>query len=127
MRLQVEPHKRIAMIRKPKPKESAMESFEIRKATPGTILHGTLRTHDLLESFAAELEHNLSRNNSSLSNYAELARLAKEAQMANPESDDAPEIVSGLIDALQQFAPDGHYFGAHPGDGADFGYWPNED
>lgn len=29
--------------------------------------------------------------------------------------------------AMEDHAPDGSYFGAHPGDGADFGYWPSED
>jgi len=33
-------------------------------------------------------------------------------------------VVFGLMDKL---APEGHYFGAHPGDGSDFGFWEIEE
>ena len=36
----------------------------------------------------------------------------------------AAGVVDALIDALDDYAPDGCSFGAHEGDGADFGFWP---
>ena len=31
-----------------------------------------------------------------------------------------------LWDYMNQIAPDGFYFGAHPGDGSDYGFWELE-
>jgi len=83
-----------------------------RKAQIGSISHGTLRTEDLLSAFADELEWLTGPND-----------LSKEAQEINPESEEASELVNDLIDALQELAPPYCYFGAHEGDGADFGFW----
>ena len=32
-----------------------------------------------------------------------------------------------IWDAMQEIAPDGYYFGAHPGDGCDYGFWQCEE
>ena len=37
------------------------------------------------------------------------------------------ELLAQLFEALNEIAPDGHYFGSHPDDGACFGWWACED
>jgi len=41
--------------------------------------------------------------------------------------EEAQSIIQDLIDGLTHIAPENHYFGSHPGDGADFGFWECED
>lgn len=36
------------------------------------------------------------------------------------------EKVDRLISELEDIAPDGYYFGTHPDNGSDFGFWPIE-
>jgi hypothetical protein len=37
----------------------------------------------------------------------------------------ADELVGMLMDGIQGYCPPFVFFGAHPGDGADFGFWPD--
>jgi hypothetical protein len=96
----------------------------------GSVSHGTLRSEDLIDSFIYELRQQkpLSRQHRKLlreiekriNGSARMERLGFEPYF---ESDDASEDVNELIDALECYAPTGFYFGAHPGDGSDFGFW----
>lgn len=43
------------------------------------------------------------------------------------DSEDCMFFLDDLFNVLDQYAPDNYYFGAHPGDGSDFGYWENID
>lgn len=89
----------------------------------GSISHGTLNTSDLLEVFADTLE-TLARNARTLKHYRKEIR---EARTVDPESEEATEIVRELEDMLSALAPPYFYFGAHPGDGSDFGFWLSQD
>jgi len=43
------------------------------------------------------------------------------------DADDAAEDLETLFDLLNNYVPDYCYFGAHPGDGADYGVWVVEE
>lgn len=109
----------------------------------GSISSGTMRTEDLLETYADELEYLMKREDKRVKNdnqqaaltgnvlaevngrHVEYAKLITEARDIDPDSDEASELVDELADALQEYAPAYCYFGAHEGDGADYGFWPS--
>ena len=54
--------------------------------------------------------------------------LAEEEELTDNENELVSLYLSEyLFDALDEIAPKGTYFGAHPGDGACFGFWTIED
>lgn len=104
----------------------------------GTISHGTMRPQDLLGKFLFALEdYNLSaarRFNAELISFGFGYSQCGACGMGNREDwpegfddDTASEIISDMMDALNDVAPEGTYFGAHPGDGSDFGFWNLEE
>lgn len=106
----------------------------MKSAEFGTVSHGTLRTEDLIDAFADELEWQIQRNGDHFSmpeHFAardRLNALVHDAREWTPESnEDGDEFVNELADALDEFAPPYAYFGAHIGDGSDFGFWVSED
>lgn len=92
----------------------------------GTVSHATMRAEDLLPKFAYLLEkYGMKRG--ALKAYA-AARLLKQ----KPDDMDVQELVSMVLneeiwDAMQEIAPEGYYFGAHEGDGSDYGFWLAEE
>lgn len=100
---------------------------------PGTLCHGTLRTDHLLDEFANELESLIFMNGDELSkpeNFTDRDRLNNlvwDARECETGSDEAEWTLNELFHALNEFAPPGHYFGPHRGDGSDFGFWENGD
>jgi hypothetical protein len=109
----------------------------IKPAPLGSISHGTLRTEDLLSSFASTLEGLIFINGDyycrpeNFSERDKLNNLVGESQDQwtedGTELEDeeiAQELVNDLSYALEQFAPSYCYFGTHEGDGSDFGFWP---
>ena len=91
----------------------------------GTVISGTLRPEDLLPAFAGAL-YDIGDSQHPL------VLEANKLIVRNwPDSTDKPseEEMSTLLEqldlGLSECCPPFVYFGAHPGDGADFGFWPD--
>ena len=95
----------------------------LNNATIGTISHGTMRPEDLIPVFARELEW-LSTNQRTDN---ETSLIADADDFSDFGSQHADDILEALFDALDQHAPSNCYFGAHEGDGSDYGFWPIDD
>jgi hypothetical protein len=102
----------------------------------GTISHGTLRTEDLLDTFASELEDLVQRNAKEWCSaqgrirrdtYMELIGEAQDLDVENDDDDIGSELLMQLEDSLQDFAAPYSHFGSHEGDGSDYGFWPDFD
>ena len=96
------------------------------KVTIGSISTGTLRTEDLLDAFASELER-LDSGHSALQLISRAKDGVYTVAAGLMEQEDAPTVVDELQDALSELAPPHVYFGSLEGDGADFGFWPELD
>jgi hypothetical protein len=101
---------------------------------PGTIIHGTMRAEDLIPAFIAVLPAGDAR-----SGFQETWALLARGYVYNGaygyvfRGEDSPDaamerdlLLDQLFNALDELAAEGYYFGSHPGDGSDYGFWPEE-
>jgi len=92
------------------------------KVRLGTVIHGTLRTEDLVPAFLEELK---TLDPDRAAYYVE--RIPAEA-LEDPDhiwwqTGEAMWMLEELFDILNEYAPPFCYFGALEGDGSDFGFW----
>lgn len=96
-------------------------------ATPGIpVSSGTLRDENLILSFWRALRVLNADRADELQNEVgqALLMLNEPSPLSEDMSERVQELITDLMNALDDMAPEGHYFGAHVGDAADFGYWP---
>jgi hypothetical protein len=96
----------------------------------GTVIHGTLRTRDLIPAFLDCLR-DVAPDHYAGYMVAPFGPIPAHVQDEGDSSEwwnseDASALLEELTDTLNEHAPEGYYFGAHPGDGSDFGFWENE-
>lgn len=91
----------------------------------GSVSHGTMCPEDLIPAFLDELraQPDLTAVHQTLINEIEI-RMEAEDYFDSEES--YWDLHESLFDALNEYAPTGFYFGAHPGDGSDYGFWLSE-
>ena len=103
--------------------------METRKLlTIGSVSHGTMRNEDLIPDFLWELDRvDTARANGIREDYADILDAMNDDDFdvfTDDMQDAASDLVNTLFDALNEYCPDDCYFGAHPGDGSDYGCWP---
>lgn len=97
-------------------------------ATDQTVIHGTLRTEDLVEAFTDEYER-LGGCEGTINLYrSHLLRPEGESgwdgeRYVYSRDEELAYDLDDLFELLNELAPDGTTFGSHPGDGSDFGFW----
>lgn len=102
----------------------------------GSISSGTMLDSDLIPVFLDTLEEVDSKRAKSLRwQYRKLLNYYSEERI-KPYSDEEVEqlnedaswlVNEELFNALNEYCPPYTYFGAHPGDGSDFGVWVSDD
>lgn len=93
------------------------------KVQLGSVSHGTMRAEDLIPCFIGVLHASGKR---ALANKYEREYNSLDMETSDGQ-DIAADILSDLFDALDGQSPDYTTFGAHEGDGADYGFWPSWD
>lgn len=94
----------------------------------GTVIAGTLRDEDLIPAFLDALD---TIDPEQTKFKAHRSAIRRDVERTGYYEEDAGDLAAAHLDELfgflNDFAPEGYYFGAHPGDGSDFGFWENEE
>jgi hypothetical protein len=101
-------------------------SSKYKKQYPiGSVSCGTMRHEDLIPAFLYEAgQHRLSK-----ANRAEVRRIeaASKVEGYYDSEESYYDMVESLMEILESVAGPFFYFGSHPGDGADYGFWLSEE
>ena len=104
---------------------------KIKSYPMGTVSHGTMQERDLIPAFLDEMESQIKANNLpglKSPRWADIRAIkANMKKRGYYDSEECTYDLDYLFDALNDFPAPYFYFGAHPGDGADYGYWLSED
>lgn len=92
----------------------------------GSISSGTMREEDLIPAFLSELQSQKPCKQAHKKLIREIEARMESENYYESEDEDSTFDLEALFDALNEYAPPYFYFGAHPGDGADYGYWLTE-
>lgn len=95
---------------------------------PGTIVWGTHREEDLWEAFRPYLPDEADWVLEGDELYQQIISDELDDDTVCALSMRLDDIINNEVyDYMNEIAPAGHYFGAHPGDGSDFGFWEIEE
>lgn len=99
-------------------------------STHGTVSRGSMRIQDILPAcMDVLLEYHPSAYREIINTLSgEVGTTYTELCGDQDNPDWQSELLSWIVhedmwDAMDEIAPEGYFFGAHPGDGADYGFW----
>ena len=92
----------------------------------GTVSIGTMQEEDLIPAFIHELRRQTPTRREHLKRIHEIETAMESDKYFAQENENVVYDLESLYDALNEYAPAYFYFGSHPGDGADFGFWLEE-
>src|SRR5215469_5167030 len=98
----------------------------MKYASFGSVSSDTMRTEDLIPAFADTLDSLLRRQPKRFLRKEYRALIREANALTDYDSEEADGILEELFSKLDEFAPPYAYFGARPGDGADYGFWLTE-
>lgn len=96
----------------------------------GTIIGGTYAPQDLIPAFldALAIVDPVAHSQYYLTPFGPIPAHAMDDDGTDWwYSEDAEWMIQDLMEALENAAPEGHYFGALEGDGCHYGFWPIEE
>lgn len=93
----------------------------------GSVSCGTMRPEDLIPTFVSELQWRRRHKTLRRHHASELRNIERNMEKDGYYESEAMAFdLEWLFDALDEYAGPYFYFGSHPGDGADYGYWLSE-
>lgn len=94
----------------------------------GSVSSGTMRSEDLIPEFMSVLKSlDRERYDRIATDYADVIDGDGDDDDDDDDGEQADYCLEALFDALNDAAPPFMYFGAHEGDGADYGFWVSWD
>jgi hypothetical protein len=96
---------------------------QLGKDWTGSVISATLREQDLIPAFEGVLD----AGGVEYDRPASVDKLLLDQALTDEETEEVGFYLNEtLFDLLNEIAPEGTFFGSHPGDGAAFGFWENE-
>jgi hypothetical protein len=94
----------------------------------GSVSSATMRPEDLIPCFMDTLaEFDKVQAGGLREEYADMLERLGTDDATDEDMESADYLLEALFDRLDTFAAPYFYFGSHPGDGADYGFWLAED